>query len=75
MRYFRPSSVSWWSGFAMIAMGFLTIFYPSHATNELGILLTTLMGGQDASPAGMVLMGLAVIGLRDKMERGDDGSV
>ena len=69
-RYFRPSSITWWAGFAAIVLGVLELVAPSDAASELGRLVTLLMGGVDASPAGLIVLGLGLIGIRDKIERG-----
>ncbi|SIO36193.1 hypothetical protein SAMN05444722_1672 [Rhodovulum sp. ES.010] len=70
MRYLRFSSLSWWAGVVSIALGVLGIVAPSEEASQLGRVLAALLGGADASPAGLVVLGLGIIGLRDKLERG-----
>ncbi len=71
MRYFKPKSLSWWSGIGLIGLGVATMFMPDNYTlTEFGTTLTMLSGGTDASPGVMVATGLGIIGLRDKLERG-----
>lgn len=69
MRYIRPTSLTWWSGVAMIAIGALQIFNPSDATNELAKALNVLTGEGAASPGQMIGVGLGLIGLRDAIKR------
>lgn len=70
-RYFRPRSLTWWSGVIAIGLGGLAVVAPnSLAVSTFSEVLSALMGGADASPAQLILTGLAVIGIRDKMERG-----
>jgi len=40
---------------------------------ELSRLVALLAGSGDASPAGLVFLGLGLIGLRDRIERGFRG--
>jgi hypothetical protein len=71
MRYIRPKSLSWWSGAASIATGCALMAFPDHyGLGQFGVLLTMLAGGGDASPAMLIYLGLGIIGIRDRIERG-----
>lgn len=70
LRYLRLKSVTWWAGAASIALGATGIFgLDNPAYGQLGTVLATLFGGGDASPAGLIVLGLGLIGIRDKLER------
>lgn len=70
-RYFRPASVTWWSGALSIALGVAAILLPeSGAVSQLGQVVAVLTGGGDASPAGLIALGAGLIGLRDALARG-----
>jgi hypothetical protein len=43
------------------------------ALGELSRLVALLAGSGDASPAGLMFLGLGLIGLRDRIERGFRG--
>jgi hypothetical protein len=43
------------------------------ALGELSRLVALLAGSADASPAGLMFLGLGLIGLRDRIERGFQG--
>jgi hypothetical protein len=69
-RYFRPSSLTWWSGVSAVAVGAASLAMPdSFAVTEVGRLIAMLAGGGDASPAALIFLGTGLIGIRDKMER------
>lgn len=77
-RYFRPRSLSWWSGIAALALGVLSATgWPQGAMSDAGasgawttlIAVTAALLGSDATPASLILTGLAIIGIRDKLER------
>ena len=71
MRYFRPKSAAWWGGALLILLGVLSLALPdSYALTELGQAVTMLTGGTDASPGTMIALGIGIIGIRDKQERG-----
>ena len=70
MRYFHPKSITWWTGILSVAMGTAMIAMPGYNLGEAATVLSVLSGGQNASPSGMILMGLGLIGIRDKLERG-----
>lgn len=79
MRYFRPQSLTWWAGVLAVALGVLQAAewspdpaaYPGAAGIVTAITqaLTALTGGGDASPAGLIVLGMGLIGIRDKMQR------
>lgn len=69
-RYFRPLSLTWWSGAASCFVGGAVMFMPdSFALTETGRLIAMLAGGADASPAALIFLGLGLIGVRDRLER------
>lgn len=74
MRYIRPTSLTWWSGLLAAVTGVGVLVLP--ATGPLGELarfVALLAGSGDASPAGLIFLGLGLIGLRDRLERGFRG--
>jgi len=71
MRYVHPKSMTWWAGVASIATGAAKIaFATSVPFAELGHLVSLLAGTGDSSSAALIYLGLGLIGVRDKMERG-----
>lgn len=81
-RYFRPGSLTWWAGCALIGLGILqALGFPSAWAADAGGLtgvlhaltgaLAALTGasGQEGSPAALIALGAALIGLRDAMVR------
>ena len=70
MRYFQPKSITWWGGISLMAIGIAMMVFPSSNLGEVSTVLAVLNGGGDASPAGSFLLGMSIVGLRDKMERG-----
>jgi len=73
MRYLRPNSLTWWSGCAAIVTGLASMVVPK--ATDLAELVALLAGTHDASPAGLIFLGLGLIGLRDRIERGFRGHV
>lgn len=74
MRYIRPWSLTWWAGLLALVTGIGTIARPETGPlADLASLLALLAGSGDASPAGLICLGLGLIGLRDRMERGFRG--
>lgn len=74
MRYFRPTSLTWWAGVLAIVAGIASITLPGTGPfTELARLVALLAGSGDASPAGLMFLGLGLIGLRDRIERGFRG--
>ena len=74
MRYIRPTSLTWWAGLLAFATGAASLALP--ATGPLADfagLVATLAGSSDASPAALIALGLGLIGLRDRIERGFRG--
>ncbi|MCE6949772.1 hypothetical protein LAZ29_02395 [Cereibacter sphaeroides] len=71
MRYILPRSLTWWAGVLAIVTGAAALVLPeAGATGELARLVALLAGSGDASPAGLLFLGLGMIGLRDRIERG-----
>ena len=74
MRYFRPNSLTWWAGLLAMLTGVASVTLPATgALGELSRLVALLAGTGDASPAGLFFLGLGLIGLRDRIERGFQG--
>ncbi len=69
MRYFKPTSLTWWSGITALALGILMLVCRSCELGDFGALIAALAGSGDASPAGLIVLGLGLIGLRDKLGR------
>ncbi|WP_136646559.1 hypothetical protein [Tabrizicola sp. YIM 78059] len=74
MRYIRPRSLTWWAGLMAVATGTATMALPETGPlAEIARLVTLLSGSGDASPAALIALGLGLIGLRDRLERGFHG--
>ena len=74
MRYVRPTSLTWWAGLLAMLTGIAAIILPmAGPLAELAQLVALLTGSGDASPAGLMFLGLGLIGLRDRIERGFRG--
>ncbi|GHE01049.1 hypothetical protein U879_13250 [Defluviimonas sp. 20V17] len=74
MRYFRPKSLTWWAGLLAMLTGIASLVLPAAGpVGELARFITLLAGSGDASPAGLIFLGLGLIGLRDRIERGFRG--
>lgn len=74
MRYVRPNSMTWWAGLLAMLTGVASIALPATgALAALARLVALLAGSGDASPAGLIFLGLGLIGLRDRIERGFQG--
>jgi hypothetical protein len=70
MKYFHPKSLTWWAAMVSILIGLAKLAGVTHPSlAPLSELIVALSGGADTSPVAMILGGLALIGLRDKMER------
>jgi hypothetical protein len=75
MRYIRPTSLTWWAGILAIVTGIASAASPADgAIGELARLIAQLTGASDTSPAGLIALGLGLIGLRDRLERGFRGN-
>jgi len=71
MRYIHPKSLTWWSGIFAIIVGVASVALPAQgALADVSQLVAMLAGSGDASPASLVFLGLGLIGLRDRIERG-----
>ena len=74
MRYIRPNSLTWCAGMLAVLTGVASVALPATgAFDELARLVSLLAGSGDASPAGLMFLGLGLIGLRDRIERGFRG--
>ncbi|WP_149589974.1 hypothetical protein [Tabrizicola flagellatus] len=74
MRYIRPTSLTWWAGLLALATGAASLALPATGSlADLARLITLLSGSGDASPAALIALGLGLIGLRDRLERGFRG--
>jgi len=74
MRYIRPTSLTWWAGCLAMLTGTASVAQPATgALGEISRLVALLAGTGDASPAGLIFLGLGLIGLRDRLERGFRG--
>ena len=74
MRYIRPPSLTWWGGLLSFATGAASLVVPvTGPLADLARLITLLSGSGDASPAALIALGLGLIGLRDRLERGFRG--
>ena len=74
MRYVRPKSLTWWAGLLAMLTGIASLVLPTSGSfAELSRLVALLAGSGDASPAGLMFLGLGLIGLRDRIERGFRG--
>lgn len=70
-RYVRTKSFSWWVGATSIGIGVAQIGgLDDPKFGEIAKVLAALGGGYDASPAGLIVLGAGIIGIRDKQERG-----
>jgi hypothetical protein len=71
MRYVLPKSLTWWAGLAATLIGLLALALPeSGPLGELSGGIAMLIGANDAAPATLITLGLGLIGLRDRLERG-----
>lgn len=61
-KYFKPKSVTWWSGFVPLTSGMFVAFEPVHQLAEYATAVSAMYG--DVSPAIPINAGLAMIGLR-----------
>lgn len=76
MRYIRPTSLTWWAGLLAVLTGVASVALPVNGPiGEFSRLVALLAGSGDASPAGLIFLGLGLIGLRDRIERGFRGDV
>ena len=70
IRYFRPKSLTWWTGLAMIAVGIASLALPdSEVASELAIAIRALTGEGASSPGMLIGSGLGLIGIRDAIQR------
>lgn len=70
MRYVRPNSLTWWAGLLAMFTGIASRALPATGSlGELSRFVALLAGSGDASPAGLMFLGLGLIGLRDRVPR------
>jgi hypothetical protein len=71
MRYVLPASLTWWAGVAAVLVGLAGLLLPEHGPlAELAAIVAELTGATDAAPATLITLGVGLIGLRDRLERG-----
>jgi hypothetical protein len=71
MRYVLPKSLTWWAGLVAILIGLAALALPeSGPLGEVAGVIAQLIGANDAAPATLITLGLGLIGLRDRLERG-----
>lgn len=63
-KYFKPKSVTWWSGFFPIAAGVFVASEPLHQLADYASVVATMYG--DVPPAVPINAGLAIIGFRGR---------
>ncbi|MFN4201885.1 MAG: hypothetical protein ACK4GM_02365 [Tabrizicola sp.] len=74
MRYIRPTSLTWWAGMLAFATGAASLVMPvTGPLTDLARVVAVLAGSGDSSPAALIALGLGLIGLRDRLERGFRG--
>ena len=61
-RYFKPRSLTWWSGFVPLLSGAFVAFEPVHGLADYAQAVSAMYGGTD--PAIPINAGLAIIGFR-----------
>ena len=72
--YFKPKSVTWWSGVIAIGIGLAQTFGLTHpAWGEFGQVIA-MLSGSDASPASLMVLGAGLIGIRAKLGRAPGGA-
>lgn len=70
--YFLPTSITWWGGVGLIALGVAQAFgYGNSLAVSTGSdVLATLLGGATGSPPAVnILLGMSIVGWRAKQER------
>ncbi|SIS92126.1 hypothetical protein [Phaeovulum vinaykumarii] len=75
MRYLRPKSLTWWAGCLALTTGTGALLLPDQGQlAALARLVALLSGSGDAAPMTLIIsLGLGLIGLRDRIERGFAG--
>lgn len=69
MKYIKPTSLTWWSGVFALSVGIASLAMPdSYQVTQIGALVAMLAGGADASPAGLIALGLGLVGVRAAIE-------
>ena len=74
MRYICPRSLTWWAGLMALATGSGALLLPeSGPLAYLARVVALRAGAGDAAPITLITLitlGLGLIGLRDRLERG-----
>jgi hypothetical protein len=67
--YMNPKSLTFWAGAAAVGLGVMQIIGIQHEQIPIlsGIILA-FAGGADSSPAGLITLGLGLLGVRRKLE-------
>ena len=68
MKYIHPKSLTWWSGVISIATGVAMITCKTCNLDDFAAVLAGFNGGGEASPANLIILGTALIGIREKLE-------
>lgn len=63
-KYFKPFSVTWWSGFVPLIAGLIVATIDLHSLQSIVNTINNITGNIPAS--GMIVYGLTAIGLRGK---------
>ena len=65
-RYFKPKSVTWWTGIVMLVSGALLSVDAGYSLGAAGDMLRTAAG--DVGANYLILQGAALIGLRGALD-------
>ena len=67
--------MTWWAGVFALCTGLAQLFMAdAYAATQIGLLVSMLAGGADASPAANLSLGLGLIGARAAIARGFMGN-
>jgi hypothetical protein len=70
IRYLQAHSLTWWAGVLSVGIGGAGIAGLDHpAYGQIATVISTMLGGTDASPASLIVLGFGLIGIRDKLSR------
>ncbi len=64
-RYFKPHSVTWWSGVALVAMGIIRGIGEGFNLGPVALVIDAWTGG--IGPSVLIAQGAGVIGLRAQL--------
>lgn len=62
MKYFKPKSLTWWTGIICFAVGTILSIHAGYDLGRLGVVLAVMTS--DFSPSFMIMQGLGLVGLR-----------